>query len=58
MEILKEGNAKRIKKCWRCRTKFVYDLLKDTRGIFNDYVRCPVCGKDIYFIMFDRKYKK
>lgn len=58
MEILKEGDIKRIKKCWRCKTKFVYDLSKDMYGLCGEYVECPLCGKLNEVFIFDRKYKE
>lgn len=55
MKILKEGNTKRIKKCYRCETKFVYDIseIKATGAIY-----CPVCEHLLFESIFDKKYKE
>lgn len=57
MKILNEVNTKRVRRCWRCRTKFVYDLTTDVFDFCDEYIKCPACGKNLYFLMFDRMYK-
>ena len=55
MKILKEGNTKRIKKCYTCGTKFVYDV---SNVAPLNAIYCPICKDILFRSQFDKKYKE
>lgn len=58
MEILKQMNIKRTKKCSLCKSIFVYNMSNDIKGQLYKFVECPVCGELNNISIFDRRYKK
>ena len=55
MKIIKKGNPYRKHKCSRCKTIYVYHLLKDR---FDELIYCPECGNFLDFHIFDKKITK